>query len=149
MGGAAEMDGAADALVSVLGGGGGEGGEGGAGMAGWLVVDEAALDDATLEALWTWFEALRTRWGFARAWPACWPVHPALRAEALALWRAWGEAEAEEMPLAGWLALLDAALRRVEARWAGACAGGQHLPSPPAAPDRTWLDEALGAHAAP
>ena len=95
-----------------------------------LLGDQTAAlwTDLTAWVVWATLTFRLTRW-----FPPCWPQHPALVEELLALWGTWQAAWIPAIdPTAptGFLRELDAALGRVERLWKPPCTGDSHKDQP-------------------
>ena len=105
------------------------------------------LDDHELDAWWhdlkTWTTWAVHTFRLSRTFPPCWPEHPQLVEELMALWLLWQQvwlpAEDAFAP-AQFLHHLDAAISRCERVWKLPCDPKEHKPPTP-------LD--IGAHGEP
>lgn len=91
------------------------------------------LSDSNRAALFhdleSWTAWLLSTFRVGRWIPNCWPQHPALVEELMALWLAWQpawqSADDNHQP-AIWLHTLDASLSRIDRLWKAPCKPGDH-----------------------
>ena len=90
--------------------------------------------DSWWQDLTGWADWMNATFRVGHRFPPCWPQHPALVEELMALWLHWQAAwlpGVDATGPTGFLRELDAALSRVERLWRPPCTTDRHRPQPP------------------